>query len=106
MHAVIRTGGKQYRVQPGDEFNIEKIADAEKGKELIFDEILALGNGEDLVVGKPLVEGATVVADVVVAEGKAKKIIVFKKKRRKKYRVKNGHRQPFTRIKIKEVKTA
>lgn len=106
MHAVIRTGGKQYRVQPGDEFNIEKIADAEQGKELIFDEVLALGNGEDLVVGKPLVEGATVVADVVVAEGKAKKIIVFKKKRRKKYRVKNGHRQPYTRIKIKEVKTA
>ena len=106
MHAVIRTGGKQYRVQPGDEFNIEKIADAEKGGTLTFDEVLAVGNGEDLVVGKPLVSGATVIADVIVAEGKAKKVIVFKKKRRKKYRVKNGHRQPFTRIKIKEVKVA
>lgn len=106
MHAVIRTGGKQYRVQPGDEFNIEKIADAEKGGTLVFDEVLAVGSGEDIVIGKPLVEGATVVADVVVAEGKAKKVIVFKKKRRKKYRVKNGHRQPFTRIKIKEVTVA
>lgn len=106
MHAVIRTGGKQYRVQPGDEFNIEKIATAEDGGTLTFDEILAIGNGEDLVVGKPLVEGATVVADVIVAEGKAKKVIIFKKKRRKKYRNKRGHRQPFTRIKIKEVNAA
>ncbi len=103
MHAVIRTGGKQYRVQPGDEFNIEKIADAEDGGTLTFDEVLAVGSGEDLVVGKPLVEGATVTADVIVSEGRAKKIIVFKKKRRKKYRKKRGHRQPFTRIKIKEV---
>lgn len=103
MHAVIRTGGKQYRVQPGDEFNIEKIADAEDGGTLTFDEVLAVGNGEDLVVGKPLVEGATVTADVIVSEGRAKKIIIFKKKRRKKYRKKRGHRQPFTRIKIKEV---
>lgn len=103
MHAVIRTGGKQYRVQPGDEFNIEKIAGLEDGATITFDEILAVGTGENLVVGKPLVEGASVTADVVVAKGKAKKIIVFKKKRRKKYRRKQGHRQLFTRIKIKEV---
>lgn len=103
MYAVIRTGGKQYRVQPGDEFNIEKLANAEKGKTITFDEVLSVGQGEDLVVGKPLVEGASVVADVIVAEGKAKKVIVFKKNRRKKYRRKKGHRQLFTRIKIKEV---
>lgn len=103
MHAVIRTGGKQYRVQPGDEFNIEKLADAEDGATVTFDEVLAVGSGEDLVVGKPVVEGATVTADVVVAEGRDRKVVVFKKKRRKKYRRKAGHRQPFTRIKIKEV---
>ncbi len=103
MHAVIRTGGKQYRVQPGDEFNIEKLSDVEDGGTVVFDDILAVGNGDDLVVGTPVVEGASVTADVVVAEGRDKKITVFKKKRRKRYRRKQGHRQPFTRIKIKEV---
>ena len=103
MHAVIRTGGKQYRVQPGDEFNIEKLAEAEDGGTIVFDDVLAVGSGDDLVVGKPTVDGASVTADVVVAHGRNKKIIVFKKKRRKRYRRKRGHRQPFTRIKIKEV---
>lgn len=103
MHAVIRTGGKQYRVQPGDEFNIEKIADAEQGGTLTFDQVLAVGSGDDLVVGKPLVDGASVTADVVEARGKDRKIVVFKKNRRKKYRRKQGHRQLYTRIKIKEV---
>lgn len=103
MHAVIRTGGKQYRVKPGDVFNVEKIASAEEGGSVVFDEVLAVGAGEDLVIGKPLVEGAKVTADVVVAEGRAKKIVVFKKKRRKKYRKKQGHRQAFTRIKITDV---
>ncbi|TXD37252.1 50S ribosomal protein L21 [Lujinxingia vulgaris] len=103
MHAVIRTGGKQYRVKPGDEFNIEKIADAEKGGTITFDEVLAVGEGDDITIGAPLVEGASVVASVVVGEGRARKVIIFKKRRRKGYRVKRGHRQPFTRIKIKEV---
>jgi large subunit ribosomal protein L21 len=103
MHAVFRTGGKQYRVKAGDEFNIEKIATAEKGGTLVFDEVLAVGSGEDLVIGKPLVEGASVTADVIVAEGRGKKLVIFKKKRRKKYRKKQGHRQAFTRIKIKDV---
>lgn len=103
MHAVIRTGGKQYRVEPGDEFNIEKLGDTENGETVVFDDVLAVGSGDDLVVGTPTVEGATVTADVVVAHGRDKKIIVFKKKRRKRYRRKRGHRQPFTRIKIKEV---
>jgi large subunit ribosomal protein L21 len=103
MHAVIRTGGKQYRVKPGDEFNIEKLSGVENGGSVVFDEVLAVGSGDDLVIGKPLVEGAKVTADVVVAEGRGKKIVVFKKKRRKKYRRKQGHRQAFTRVKIKEV---
>lgn len=103
MHAVIRTGGKQYRVEPGDEFNIEKLHDAEDGATVTFDEVLAVGSGDDLVVGKPTVDGASVTADVVVAHGRDKKVIVFKKKRRKRYRRKRGHRQPFTRIKINEV---
>ena len=103
MHAVIRTGGKQYRVQPGDEFNIEKLDDVENGGTVVFDDVLAVGSGQDLVVGKPTVDGATVTADVIVAQGRDKKITVFKKKRRKRYRRKFGHRQPFTRSKIKEV---
>ncbi len=103
MHAVIRTGGKQYRVQPGDEFNIEKLADAEQGGTIVFDDVLAVGEGDDLVIGKPVVDGASVTADVIVAQGRDRKVIVFKKKRRKRYRRKFGHRQPFTRIKIKEV---
>lgn len=103
MHAVIRTGGKQYRVEPGDEFNIEKLTDAEDGGTVEFDEILAVGEGEDLVVGTPVVEDASVKADVVVAEGRGKKVMVFKKKRRKRYQSKRGHRQPYTRIKITDV---
>ncbi|MBA2664128.1 MAG: 50S ribosomal protein L21 [Bradymonadaceae bacterium] len=102
MHAVIRTGGKQYRVQPGDEFNVEKLADAVNGATILFDQVLAVGTGDDLVVGAPLVAGATVQASVIKT-GLAKKEIVFKKKRRQGYRVKRGHRQPFTRIKITAV---
>lgn len=103
MHAVIRTGGKQYRVEPGDEFNIEKLSDIEDGDTVTFDQVLAVGSGEELVVGKPNVDGATVSADVVVAEGRGPKQIVFKKKRRKRYQTKHGHRQPFTRVKITDV---
>ncbi len=102
MHAVIRTGGKQYRVQPGDEFNVEKLADAVNGSTILFDQVLAVGSGDGLVIGAPLVSGATVQADVITT-GLAKKEIIFKKNRRKGYKVKRGHRQPFTRIKITAV---
>lgn len=102
MHAVIKTGGKQYRVEPGDEFNVEKLGEAETGSEITFDEVLAVGNGEDLTVGTPVVEGAAVSAEVV-EHGRGPKKIVFKKKRRKKYRRKHGHRQPYTRIRITDV---
>lgn len=102
MHAVIKTGGKQYRVQPGDEFNVEKLKDADVGAEITFDEVLAVGDGEDLSVGQPVVDGASVTAQVV-EHGRGRKKIVFKKKRRKKYRKKRGHRQPYTRIRITDV---
>ncbi|MEZ4458929.1 MAG: 50S ribosomal protein L21 [bacterium] len=102
MHAVIKTGGKQYRVKAGDEFNVEKLADAEKGSEVVFDQVLALGDGDSLKIGQPLLEGATVKAHVVT-NGRTRKIVVFKKKRRKNYQVKRGHRQHFTRVRITEI---
>jgi large subunit ribosomal protein L21 len=101
MHAVIKTGGKQYRVQPGDELVIEKI-EADKGQQIVFEEVLAVGEGETLRIGTPQVAGAKVTATVVV-QGKARKVIIFKKNRRKRYKVKRGHRQQFTRVKITEV---
>ena len=101
MHAVIKTGGKQYRVQPGDEFNIEKI-EAAKGDEITFDQVLAVGDGADLQVGAPTVAGATVKA-TVVTQGRARKVIVFKKRRRHNYRRRNGHRQQHTILKIVSV---
>jgi large subunit ribosomal protein L21 len=102
MHAVIKTGGKQYRIKPGDEFNVEKLADVEVGAEFTFDEVLAVGSGADLAIGTPIVDGAKVTAEIV-EHGRSKKIIVFKKKRRKKYRRKHGHRQPYTRVRITDV---
>lgn len=102
MHAVIKTGGKQYRVQPGDEFNVEKLNDAEVGAEVTFEEVLAVGNGDDLSVGTPVVDGASVTAQIV-EHGRGPKKIVFKKKRRKKHRKKRGHRQHYTRIRITDV---
>ena len=97
MYAVIKTGGKQYRVTSGDVLKIEKIA-GEEGKEVIFNEVLAL----DDVIGTPLVANASVKA-LVLKQAKDKKIIVFKKKRRQNYRRKNGHRQNITLVKITDV---
>ena len=97
MYAVIKTGGKQYRVTSGDVLKIEKIA-GEEGKEVVFNEVLALGD----TIGNPLVNGALVKA-LVLKQAKDKKIIVFKKKRRQNYRRKNGHRQNITLVKITDV---
>ncbi len=102
MHAVIKTGGKQYRVQPGDILEIEKLPGKEKGADVTFEEVLAVGSGDDLQIGAPFVSGASVTGNVV-ATGKSKKVIVFKKKRRKGYQVKRGHRQEYTRVKITDV---
>ncbi len=101
MHAVIKTGGKQYRVQTGDELDIEKLPE-DKGDTVVFDQVLALGDGSDLTIGQPMIAGASVKASVV-AHGQHKKVMVFKKKRRKGYQVKKGHRQQFTRVRITDV---
>jgi len=97
MYAVIRTGGKQYRVSEGDTLRVEKLP-GDVGSSITFDEVLMLG-GDAVKVGKPLVGGAKVSAQIV-AQDRAKKIIVFKMRRRKNYRRKNGHRQWFTEVKI------
>lgn len=96
MYAVIHTGGKQYKVAPGENLRIEKI-EGDKGTKVSFDKA-AIG-GEAVKIGKPFIEGAKVNAEIVVQD-RAKKIIVFKLRRRKNYRRKYGHRQPFTEIKI------
>lgn len=101
MHAVIRTGGKQYRVQKGDIFNVEKL-DAEVGSEITFDDILAVGSGDELTIGTPLVDGAKVKARIIKTD-RLKKVIVFKFKRRKNYKRMKGHRQHFSRIEITEI---
>ena len=101
MYAVLATGGKQYRVQEGDVIYVEKlIADVDSTVEL--NEVLAVGTDEGIKVGTPVVEGAKVVAKVV-AQGKAKKVIVFKYKSKKDYRRKNGHRQPYTKLVIEKI---
>ncbi len=101
MYAVLVTGGKQYRVQEGDVLFVEKL-DAEVETTVELNQILALGKEEGLVVGKPVVEGAKVVAKVL-AQGKARKIVVFKFKRKLDYRKKQGHRQAYTKIQIEKI---
>lgn len=103
MYAVIRTGGKQYRVAPEDVIRIEKVA-GEEGEIIQFDEVLMVGGEGDTEVGTPTVDGASVAGEVVT-QGRNKKIIVFKKKRRKNYRRKAGHRQHITTVRITEILT-
>ncbi len=98
MYAVVATGGKQYKVQEGEILRVEKLA-GEVGSEVAFDQVLMLSDGEKVQIGQPVVEGAQVNAHIV-EQGRAKKIIVFKYKRRKRYRRKHGHRQPYTTVKI------
>jgi large subunit ribosomal protein L21 len=97
MYAVIRTGGKQYRVSQGETLRIEKLP-GDVGASITFEEVLMVG-GDKVTVGKPLVSGAKVSAQIT-AQDRAKKIIVFKMRRRKNYRRKNGHRQSYTEVKI------
>lgn len=101
MYAVIETGGKQYRVQEGDVLFIEKIAGNE-GETVNFDKVLLVSNGDEVKVGKPYVDGVSVTGNIV-EHGKAKKIIVFKFKRKKDYRRKQGHRQPYTKVRIEKI---
>ena len=101
MYAVIETGGKQYRVEEGDVLFIERL-DKEEGSQVTFDKVLAVSGDEDFKVGTPLVQGANVEA-TVVGHGKDKKIIVFKYKAKKNYKRKQGHRQPYTKVKIEKI---
>ncbi len=100
MYAVIATGGKQYRVSPGEVVKVE-LLEGEPGKEVVFDRILMVA-GEQVLVGAPNVEGAKVVGEVV-KHGRSAKVIVFKYKRRKHYSKKQGHRQHYTAVRIKEI---
>jgi large subunit ribosomal protein L21 len=100
-YAVIKTGGKQYRVTADDVFDIEKVS-GEAGELITFDSVMMIGGDGKPTVGSPLIEGASVSAEIV-DQRRDRKIIVFKKKRRKNYRRKNGHRQELTRIRILEV---
>lgn len=101
MYAVIKTGGKQYRVAANDTLKVEKVA-GEAGAIVEFAEVLMIGGEGDLKVGKPTVSGAKVTAEVV-EQGRGKKVIAFKKRRRKNSRRKRGHRQELTTIKIKDI---
>ena len=102
MYAVVKTGGKQYRITEGDTLRVEKLP-GEVGTTVEFPEVIAVGEGTDVKVGTPTVEGARVLAEIG-EQGKDKKIIIFKKKRRKGYSKKQGHRQSFTGVRIKEIK--
>ncbi len=101
MYAVIETGGKQYRVQEGDEISVEKLG-AEAGEEVVFDKVLVAGEGADVKIGAPYVEGASV-KSTVVENGKGQKVIIYKYKSKKDYRKKQGHRQPYTTVKIDSI---
>lgn len=102
MYAVIETGGKQYRVEEGDVLDVERLSDAGEDGEIEFDRVLLVGGGDDVRVGRPLVDGATVKASLV-GEVRAPKIRVFKYKRRKGYRRTAGHRQGLHRIQIDSI---
>ena len=101
MYAIIKTGGKQYRVSEGDSIFVEKLEAAE-GEVVTFDEVIAVSKEDALVVGKPFVEGAKVTAKVE-KQGKARKILVFKYKAKANYRKRQGHRQPFTKVVIEKI---
>lgn len=104
MYAVVAAGGKQYRVQEGDVLRMEKIA-GNVGDPISFDRVLLISDGQNLTVGRPMVEQASVKARIV-EQDRSKKILVFKYKRRKGYRRKQGHRQDYTAVRIDNIVTA
>ncbi|MEG2246687.1 MAG: 50S ribosomal protein L21 [Paraclostridium sp.] len=101
MYAIVKTGGKQYKVAEGDVIFVEKL-EANEGDVVTLNEVLACSKDGNLVVGSPVVEGATVSAKVV-EQGKAKKVVVFKYKAKKDYRRKNGHRQAYTKLVVEKI---
>jgi large subunit ribosomal protein L21 len=103
MYAVIETGGKQFRVREGETINVEKLS-AEVGEKVEIDKVLAVVNGDDIVIGTPLVQGAKVILKVL-RQARDKKIIVFKYKAKKNYRRKQGHRQPFSQVLVEKIES-
>jgi len=101
LYAIIKTGGKQYKVAEGSEIIVEKL-DAAEGDSVTFEEVLALGEGSELKIGRPFVEGAKVTASVV-KNGKGPKIRILKYRHKTNYRRRQGHRQPFTKVKIEKI---
>ena len=101
MYAVVKTGGKQYRVAPGEKLKVERIP-AEVGAEVVLDQVLMLVDGEEVTVGSPLVAGASVKA-TVLAQGRHPKVKIFKLRRRKHYQKHQGHRQHYTELKIESI---
>lgn len=101
MYAIVRTGGKQYQVAAGDKLRVEKLP-GNVGDTIELSDILMVVDGEKVTIGQPVLDGAKVVAKIA-EQGKAKKVLVFKKKRRKGYQVKRGHRQQYTALTIEEI---
>jgi len=101
MYAVIKTGGKQYRVEPGDVVTIERL-EGDAGDAVKFDDVLLVDADGDMKIGTPSLDGASV-SGTIVEQGRARKVIVFKFRRRKNYKKKNGHRQYFTRVQIDQI---
>ena len=101
MYAVIKTGGKQYKVAPGEKLKVEQIP-ADVGAEVILDQVLMVGDGDAVRVGQPTLAGATVKA-IVLAHGRGEKIRIFKMRRRKHYQKHQGHRQNFTELRIESI---
>jgi large subunit ribosomal protein L21 len=104
MYAIVRTGGKQYQVAQGDQLRVESLA-GNVGETVELDDILLVADGDKVHIGKPQVAGAKVTA-TIVEQGKAKKVLVYKKKRRQGYEVKNGHRQQYTALRIDGISAA
>jgi large subunit ribosomal protein L21 len=102
--AVIQTGGKQYRVSVGDVIDVEKLSgDHAKGDKIVFDKVLLVDNGADTTIGMPYIKGASV-EGLFQENGREKKVLVIKYKQKSRYYKKNGHRQPFTKVKISSIK--
>jgi large subunit ribosomal protein L21 len=101
MYAVVKTGGKQYRVVPGQKFKVEQIP-ADIGSEIVLDQVLMLADGDTVTVGTPMVAGASVTAKVL-SQGRGKKVTIFKMRRRKHYQKHQGHRQNYTELEIQSI---
>ncbi|MDD2913519.1 MAG: 50S ribosomal protein L21 [Candidatus Pacebacteria bacterium] len=101
MLAIIKTGGKQYKISPGEKIKVEKL-EIEEGKEVVFNEVLLIEDKEEVKIGTPFIEKATVTGKVL-SQGKGKKVIVFKYKPKTRYKKKTGHRQMFTEVEILKI---